>query len=208
MAIIKCSNGHYYDSDKYPQCPHCGNFSLDEDDRTMSARDLPTFDPADDDKTVSLVQGMAGVASVVPNYGNSSLPVNGSAFAGRDDGEKTIGIYEAEKGAKYIVGWLVCISGPVRGRDYRLYPGFNRIGRDYGLNVAVMEDQGMSREAACSVVYDERGNKFYAVQQQAATAYLNGTLLAGAVELSSGDVIKAGTSEFEFVAFCREGRVW
>lgn len=26
MNVIKCNNGHFYDSDKYPtQCPHCAN---------------------------------------------------------------------------------------------------------------------------------------------------------------------------------------
>ena len=125
-----------------------------------------------------------------------------------DIGDKTIGSYEMEKGARFMVGWLVCITGPERGRDYRLYQGFNRIGRDYGMDIAVMEDQSLSREAACAVVYDDRSNKFYAVQQQSSTAYLNGELLAGAVELSSGDIIKAGQSEFEFIAFCREGRIW
>lgn len=24
MNIVKCTNGHFYDSDKYPSCPHCG----------------------------------------------------------------------------------------------------------------------------------------------------------------------------------------
>lgn len=24
MKVLTCENGHYYDTDKYPQCPHCG----------------------------------------------------------------------------------------------------------------------------------------------------------------------------------------
>lgn len=24
MNVIKCMEGHYYDGDKYAQCPHCG----------------------------------------------------------------------------------------------------------------------------------------------------------------------------------------
>lgn len=122
--------------------------------------------------------------------------------------DKTISITNERNGADYIAGWLVCIKGPEKGRDYRLYHGFNRIGRDYGLDVAIMEDTAISREASLAVVYDERKNQFHAVPQSGGTAYLNGMLLEGTKDIKSGDLFEIGKSEFEFIAFCREGRVW
>ena len=195
MAIIRCSKGHFYDNEKFSQCPHCGIFTMEEDDKTVAMPMQTTAGAGDDDKTVAMTPlrpQAAGAVSPVP--------------AAEDD--KTISLYAEEKGVDFIVGWLVCVKGPERGRDYRLHQGFNRIGRDYKMDVAVMEDTSMSREAACAVVYDDRSNQFFAVQQTGADAYLNGDALSGARPLGTGDVIRTGNSEFEFVAFCREGRTW
>ena len=82
------------------------------------------------------------------------------------------------------------------------------MGRDYRLDIPVMEDKSLGREPVCAVVYDDRKNAFFAVQQPGNLAYINGETLQGAVELKTGDQIGAGTSQFEFVAFCREGRTW
>lgn len=187
MAVIRCAKGHYYDDVKFSQCPHCGVFA--DDDKTVALK--PSSAPAadSDDKTVA----MRPVAQARP-------PVT--------DDDKTVGVYAQEKGTDFIAGWLVCVKGPEKGRDYRLYHGFSRIGRDYKLDVPVMEDPSIARESNCAVVYDGRGNQFYAVQQAGATAYLNGMLLEEPTPIKTGDVIGIGSSEFEFVAFCREGRVW
>ena len=45
MNLTKCSNGHYYDADKYPSCPHC-NKNADNDDKMtvmMSQKDQETL---------------------------------------------------------------------------------------------------------------------------------------------------------------------
>lgn len=196
MAIIRCSRGHYYDNEKFSQCPHCGIFAVEEDEKTVAMPMPGMIAGGDDDKTVAMTPlkaPAAGAVHTVPDV---------------DEDDKTISLYAEEKGVDFIVGWLVCVQGPERGRDYRLHQGFNRIGRDYKMDVAVMEDVSLSREAACAVVYDDKSNHFFAVQQTGADAYLNGEALSGARELKTGDVLKAGNSEFEFVAFCREGRTW
>lgn len=243
MAIIRCSNGHYYDGDKYDKCPHCGKLASNDDDRTVafsSGYPEPSVQSEDDDRTVALEVGPKGDVSCVPTFRQGSngddrtialselvgsgesgpvelvsrpalQPVDSRPVAAGslvDVTDKTISLYEVQKGVDFIVGWLVCVEGPERGRDYRLHQGFNRIGRDYQMDVAVMEDPSISREPNCSVVYDDRNNKFYAVQQNGAIAYLNGELLQGAQQLQTGDMIKIGNSALEFVAFCREGRVW
>ncbi len=35
MRVVKCKNGHYYDSDRYEMCPHCGS-KPDEDEEGTS----------------------------------------------------------------------------------------------------------------------------------------------------------------------------
>lgn len=208
MAIVRCSKGHYYDNAKFSQCPHCGIFAGDNDEKTVAmpmepaahAASAPAFSGVhsaaamDDDKTVAMSQSAAGAVA-----GNSYSV---------DEDDKTISLYAEEKGTDFITGWIVCVEGPERGRDYKLHQGFNRLGRDYRMDIAVMEDQSISREAAFAIVYDDRSNRFFAVQQPGGNAYLNGTALMGAVELKSRDILRTGNSEFEFIAFCREGRTW
>lgn len=202
MAIVRCSKGHYYDNAKFAQCPHCGIFAGDDDDEKTVAM---SFEPHEKTPVISANPAMQ---KTVPAYNQTTdLTVTEKDQNVMDD-DKTISLYAEEKGADFIVGWLVCVEGSERGRDYKLHQGFNRLGRDYKMDIAIVEDQSISREAAFAVVYDDRSNSFFAVQQSGGTAYLNGTALMGAVSLKTGDLLRAGNSEFEFVAFCREGRTW
>lgn len=208
MSIVRCSKGHYYDDAKFSQCPHCGIFTAEDDEKTVampmdstpSTPHTPVYSNAhnsvgDDDKTVAMTQPVAGAAAR-------------SSYSSVEEDDKTISLYAEEKGTDFITGWVVCVEGPERGRDYKLHQGFNRLGRDYRMDIAVMEDQSISREAAFAIVYDDKSNHFFAVQQPGGNAYLNGTALMGAVEMKTGDILRTGNSEFEFIAFCREGRTW
>lgn len=51
MNLIKCSNGHFYDSDKWNQCPHCGENTInpfkENGDFWGPLGDSPLFPPAD-----------------------------------------------------------------------------------------------------------------------------------------------------------------
>lgn len=202
MAIVRCSKGHYYDDEKFTQCPHCGIFAGDEDDEKTVAM---TFEP---EVKTPVTPANSVMQKTVPDYDRTLGQTVTQKDSNATDDDKTISLYAEEKGTDFIVGWIVCVEGPERGRDYKLHQGFNRLGRDYKMDIAVVEDQSISREAAFAIVYDDRSNHFFAVQQSGGTAYLNGTALMGAVELKTGDLLCTGKSEFEFVAFCREGRSW
>ena len=36
MNLTKCKNGHYFDADKYPNCPHCASSGSADDDVTVN----------------------------------------------------------------------------------------------------------------------------------------------------------------------------
>lgn len=52
-----------------------------------------------------------------------------------NDYGRTIGYYSPVRGNDYVTGWLVCVKGPEKGRDYRLHHGFNRLGRSMDMDV-------------------------------------------------------------------------
>ena len=79
MKLQRCNNGHFYDGDKFPSCPHCsGAGSVNAVPVTPEAR------PVDDDKTVSLNMGGAVEAPVgVPftvagGAGDVTVPLGGA----------------------------------------------------------------------------------------------------------------------------------
>lgn len=44
MNLIKCENGHFYDSDKFLSCPHCANQIAETEDRNISCANQNRID--------------------------------------------------------------------------------------------------------------------------------------------------------------------
>ena len=107
------------------------------------------------------------------------------------------------------VGWLVATSGPCRGRDFHLRPGYNFIGRDRG-KICLRGDMGVSTERDSSVIYDSETRTFYIEHVLGKNVLrLNGKpVLGGGVELSAYDVIKIGNTELMFVPLCGPHFSW
>ncbi len=200
MAVVRCSQGHFFDDSKFPQCPFCGG-----EGAAVKAGDPGR--PEDSGRTVALTPEEAGGPV------EHTVSIKASSDARRRvelpaDDQKTIGRFSDAKGNDFVTGWLVCVSGPEKGRDYRIHHGFNRVGRSYSMSVMVMDDPHISRDNHCAVVYDDRSNRFYLTPTKGNIVRKNGDLITEPVGLETGDVIAIGESEFEFVAFCREGHIW
>ena len=52
-----------------------------------------------------------------------------------DDDDRTIMAEGKEEKRYFVTGWLVCVDGAEKGRDYTLHMGFNRIGRSYQMDI-------------------------------------------------------------------------
>jgi len=111
-----------------------------------------------------------------------------------------------------VVGWLVCIQGVCKGKDFRLHSDRNYIGRSNGGNKMDVDipDSKITRGANIQIAYDPVSRGFYAaactgVQQN---SYYNGRLLMGDREMKAGDRLKLGATELIFVPLCGENFVW
>lgn len=111
-------------------------------------------------------------------------------------------------GGDPVAGWLVCIKGSERGRDYRIFRGFNFIGRNAQLSIDVEGDQSISREKHAAIVYEPYKNEMYIVPIGGNVTYINGELLGDTKKIFTNDVVTIGNSEFVFVAFCLGDRKW
>lgn len=180
MGIERCSSGlHYYDSNKYERCPYCDAMAGDDPKTIAMKRELP------------VMEDVVTISGVSKDF----------------DDVKTIGVYSKSKGNDYVSGWLVCVEGAERGRDYRIYQGRNFVGRETDMDICIQGDTTISRKNHCAVVYDERNNQFFIMPMEN-SVYLEDSMINGAVPLIGGQKITIGNSIFVFIPFCVGERKW
>ena len=151
----------------------------------------------------------AGAAGAEGETVRLGAPPAGAASAAPLEEGRTVGFFERPLGAEPVVGWLVCVNGPERGRDYRLHAGRNAIGRDPKMQVPLMGDARVSRDRHAVVSYDPRGNSFrVAPGEGAGLAYLNGGPVDGPLPLAAYDRIEVGETTLVFVPLCSDRFRW
>lgn len=109
-----------------------------------------------------------------------------------------------------VVGWLVILSGPGRGRSVEMGYGRNAIGRGHDNEVSLpYGDRGISDHAHAYIAYDNVGRKSYLTDGISRNlVYLNGAPVFGTVEITSGDKIRMGNSLLMFISFCSPDLDW
>jgi len=125
------------------------------------------------------------------------------------DEQATVGLVQKQKGIDPVVGWLVCVAGPDRGRDHRLRVGFNYIGRSREMDVCLAGDETVSRHRHAAVVFDDRKHEFRVVPGEGRDlVYLNGEAVYGPTVLNAYDQLEVGQTRLNFVPFCGERFRW
>ena len=103
-----------------------------------------------------------------------------------------------------VVGWLVVVEGPGKGRAVQLGYGSNSLGRGATDRVKLdFGDDQISRNGHAVVTYDPRGRKFY-VQHGGGTnlTYLADKPVLTPAELPPQGRIGIGNTVLRFVPFC------
>ncbi|WP_156075306.1 MULTISPECIES: FHA domain-containing protein [Faecalibacterium] len=206
MTLVKCPNGHYYDSSRFGNnCPHCGmsgaaSIGADQTTVPLNIPDAPQ--PANavtEPLTVSqpVVSQPANVTVPIVSDDDRTLPVTADMLDGM-----------VEKPAP-VVGWLVCTDGVNKGTDYRLHQGRNFIGRSPEMDVCILGDNTVSRSSHAIVVYDPRSNVYLAQPGSSKELfYVNDKLVLNPVELKTMDLLNIGDTKLMFVPLCGEQFHW
>jgi hypothetical protein len=201
-VITRCNNGHWYDSAVNKSCPHCKNAS-----EKLSIR---LDDVEEDDHTISIAEADISLGEELGAIIGSSMGNNNIPDSGEDaDDDRTIsfGFFDVTS-TQPVVGWLVCMKGNEKGKDFRLHSGKNFIGRSVSMDIVLVDDKKISREKHCSVTYDPKGNHFFLSPEGGNLTYKNDELLESPVELNEGEQITIGETELLFIPFCKEERKW
>ena len=109
-----------------------------------------------------------------------------------------------------VVGWLVVIAGPGKGRGLKLGSGSNSMGRGTTNRVILdFGDRQISQSNHATVNYDPRGRRFYLQHGSGKNlTYLNKQPVLAPVELKPLSHISLGDTVLRFVPFCDRDFSW
>lgn len=208
--IVRCPEGHFYDESKHSTCPHCANAGAAGKGSRLTA----PFTEASVPETVA--EGILLEEAIVANNekNNDSLEavirnVKQNNMITSDSSERTIGIYSTGESVEPVVGWLVCVEGPDKGKDYRLTAGRNFIGRSQTMDVVLEKDGAVSAIKHAIIAYDPMENIFIAIPGESHELfYHNNKVVIGPVSLTTNDVIRIGHTTLMFIACCNDQFCW
>jgi|HubBroStandDraft_5_1064220.scaffolds.fasta_scaffold467668_1 FHA domain len=180
--MTRCPEGHFYDPTKHNSCPWCAlPVDVEGGERTRPG------------------QSTAGPPPLPPPP--PPLPKPGVTRRAGTEGS----------GAKNdpVVGWLVCLAGRDRGRDFRLHAEKNFIGRSPLMDVCVAGDESVSRDRHALVIFDPKKQVFWAVPGDASgLVYLNGDIVHSPTQMQGDDVLEVGQTKLVLIPFCGEKYTW
>ena len=227
MEIVRCSKGHFYDSEENATCPMCA---------AEAARNKNPIgnNILGDDILPTDYFGHTGDSYAVDNTPSPTLPVdpNGgkvqsyqpTVSAGLQDPPiETVQPYKTtlpvipvdgdgnEESAPFdpVVGWLVCIEGATKGNDYRIHSQNNYIGRSARMDISIPGDPHISAENSATIAYDNVDRTFYFGPGSGRNIVrVNGKPALSAVPLDAYDVLTIGTTKLLFVPLCGDRFDW
>lgn len=200
MAIIECGKGHIYDNEQHQSCPYCQGVA-----REINLGATPLGDAGKTLPPSSFIEG-----AVPLSQSNVTLPPSGyvpQVPTGQDT--KTQGVMAQKMGFAPVVGWLVCIEGPARGKDSRIFAQVNTIGRSEQNDICLKQDATISGVNHAKLSYSEQSNSFFLTPADNKNIILlNGKEVFSTEKLTAFDVLHFGLSKFMFVPLCGDNFKW
>jgi Inner membrane component of T3SS, cytoplasmic domain len=126
-----------------------------------------------------------------------------------EDEGVTRALHREPSGISPVVGWLVCIDGPDKGRDYRLHGEKNFIGRSTTMDICISGDESISREKHAAVSFEPKKRIFWLLPGEASgLVYVNEEVVNTPTQLKSRDIVELGKTKMMFYPFCDEQFQW
>jgi hypothetical protein len=108
-----------------------------------------------------------------------------------------------------VTGWLICIDGPSKGRDYRILTEKNFLGRADGMDIQILGDNYIAKRNHAVFVYDPKKRKTLLLPGDSqGLVYVNDEAVYAPVELAPYDAIELGKSKFLFIPLCGDNFEW
>ena len=221
MDMRLCPSNHYYDKSIHCVCPHC--VGVEDIGKTVAGAEAVAEAEADAYQASLGRTAPVGVARTAPLGAARTAPLGAvsarqniagrRADGGRDAapvyGGQTKAMIQYEIGLDPVVGWLVCVEGKSKGRDYRIHAENNFIGRDPSMDIAISGDEAVSRQNHAIISYDTREKAYYFAQGTGRSIVrVNGKAMLSTVRLEAYDRLEIGDTKLVFVPLLGEGFDW
>lgn len=226
MQFISCGKGHYYNPEEHATCPQCarestlqsGEFPVDSVGATEPVSDfqpgsfdtIGTTEPIDATEPIGDFSATNGPLNTTFFADVNPSPVQGYApttFVSPEFTSTVPGSQQAR--IQPVVGWLVCVDGAAKGRDFRLHSQYNYIGRARHMDVCIEGDDTISSEKAAILAYDDQQRIFFFAPGQGRNLVrVNGRAVLNTVELQAYDKLTIGKTTLLFLPLCGERFDW
>ncbi len=226
MSIVRCLNGHFFDNEKSAACPWCQSAAGDttaacqaeaESAKTVAvpatqgAPQARQVFPSGDSLKTEALGTIKKMATSVRDFADAQKTeaLNTAHRRGGAQEGATVAIIRKQIGIDPVVGWLVCIKGPERGRDYRIHTEKNSIGRSDSMDIVIRGDDTISRVNHAFLSHNPKKNTFRIMCGEGRSLiYVDGEEVSPYAELKPRSVIEIGEGTFVFVPFNSDDFEW
>ena len=193
VKMVQCPFGHYYNAALHASCPECARNAAASGNAARGAA------PGSGNFTPTEAPGGPFPGTVPVDGGAEGDPFGYTVIGGDLHGPDQL---------EPVVGWLVCVEGPMRGLDYRIHAGYNYIGREVG-DIHIAGDMQISRQNHAMVAFDAEEQSYYVGPSAGRNLIkVNGKTVLNAMELHSYDVISIGSTKLLVIGLCGEKFRW
>lgn len=227
MNLLKCSKGHFYDGDRYADCPHCNTHLADSMTISMpsgvSKESTTGRNMEQDGEPVTMAKSADYEPATVAHWEALDPSTQGSTgdfsyedtdLVIPDDEGVTLSYFSRnispEAGAADpVVGWLVCKKGEYFGQSFNLKSGRNFVGRSPQMDVCLLNEPSVSRDRHAVIIYEPVGRIFLAQAGDSRELfYVNDNVVLENVQLKPYDVISVGKVDMIFIPCCTKEFSW
>lgn len=213
MADKRCENGHFID-ESWDLCPYCPQDNSEPEipivrpsrlSFAQGPRPVPAPAPA---PVPAPAPGPVAVPAPAPASADASLPRRPTIDAPSAPMERTVAASRLEAPTKrYVVGWLVGLTGTTRGESFPVRMGRNVIGRDRRSDIVINDDQASSHHA--DLVFRPEERRFILMDHNSTNGtYVNEAEIEPRRDLAKRDIIRVGSHKFLFMPLCETGLFW
>lgn len=187
MEMKRCERGHYYDVSVHKECPYCNKES------NVSA---------------TVAAGMTAAAGR-QERSNMTMSVFDAVNSGGGNEGRTVALIQKDMGIDPVVGWLICIKGGEKGRDYRIHSDNNYVGRSEKMDICIRGDETISRENQAVVTYDSVDHSYYfSPGDGRSIVRVNDKAVFQTTVLQAYDKVTVGKTDLLFLPLCGERFEW
>lgn len=230
MKLVKCDKGHYYDASSYDACPHCKMKAINIEKKESKSEVASSFEQEEKkfvntdiiEKTTPMDMDFGSVketkdeSSIPFSFENEEIEndlnesiVDTLSVKRPEEIEATQPFVETGSKNNPVVGWLIAIDGPHFGESFSLIAGRNFIGRNIGLQIRLVEDKKVTRDAQATVMFDPESSLFFVeAGKSSGLAYINNQMISNITEIHKKDIIKLGNTRLLFIPFIDDEINW